>query len=257
MRVVSVDGSISALRELQEAAKNGLRYEIGLIDMGMPDMDGFQLARAIRADPALADMKLVLLTSMLQRSQVSDVSSVGFNAFLVKPIHEAKLLECVQAVIANHRVDARKAPERLVTPESLSATARRQRPRVLLAEDNAVNRKVAVRMLERFGCNVDVAANGQEAVEACQGKTYALILMDCQMPDLDGLAATRMIREMENAKRTPIIALTAHALPGDRERCIEAGMDDHVPKPIKSEDLARALARWLPARCVEGSSPCS
>ncbi len=243
----SVEDGTAALDELRRAAARSQPYGLGLLDMGMPGMDGFQLARAIRADSALEGTKLVLLSSMLQRSRVSEVAPAGFQGFLTKPLREAKLLECLHAVLAGQVPKGYEAPSPLITIESLSDTARRRRPRVLLAEDNAVNLKVAVRMLEKMGCNVDIAVNGHEAVKACSRSTYAVILMDCQMPDLDGFAATRAIRLSETGsdRHVPIIALTAHALPGDREQCLEAGMDDYLPKPIKAQELARVLARWL------------
>jgi two-component system, sensor histidine kinase and response regulator len=211
--------------------------------MKMPEMDGLSLARAIKEDEALSGVRLVLLTSFGQRGHGAEAARIGIAAYLTKPVDESELYDCLVEVLA--RGQARRASA-LVTRHSL----RERRPppgaRVLVAEDNEVNQKVAVRLLEKLGYRVEVADNGQQAVEALQRSRYDAVLMDGQMPIVDGFEATRRIRALEDARRrTPIIAMTASAMKGDRERCLEAGMDDYVSKPVTLEAVAAALRRWV------------
>jgi two-component system sensor histidine kinase/response regulator len=240
-----------ALPMMLAALEAGDPYDLVLLDMGLPGRDGLAIARDIRAEESLCGTRLVLLSSMLQRQQADEVRAAGFDGFLVKPLRESRLLECLQAVAGRggeERERARIEPV-LVTEESLCDSNFRRRARILLAEDNAINRRVAVRMLEKMGYRVDVAEDGRQAVEACTSGEYDLVLMDCQMPVLDGFQATARLRELERGgtSRRTIVAMTAHAMPGDRERCLASGMDDYVTKPIKMDELARVLGRWRAA----------
>jgi two-component system sensor histidine kinase/response regulator len=245
MRTTAVESGPKALALLRQAAAPGPGYDLAILDMKMPEMDGLTLARAIKEEPALAAVRLVLLTSFGQRGHGAEASRIGVAAYLTKPVDEADLHDCLVEVMDEGR------PSRalqLVTRHSL----REQRPpvaaRVLVAEDNEVNQKVAVRILEKLGYRVEVADNGREALEACERTRYDAVLMDGQMPGLDGYEATRRIREREGAgTRLPIIAMTASAMKGDRERCLEAGMDDYVSKPVTPEALERVLRRWVGA----------
>jgi PAS domain S-box-containing protein len=247
----------SALLELKRAADAGEAYDLGLIDTCLTDLAAKELVRVIRADPRLASIRLVGMSSMIERSQEADHLAQGFRASLRKPFRESKLLECLYGVFADRAAPAPIVPS--VIPSgmaSLMATGLRRRLRLLLAEDNLVNQKVAVRMLERLGVAVDVAGNGLEAVGAATRTRYALVLMDCQMPELDGFDATAAIRRAEavTGDHVPIIALTANAMHGDRERCLMAGMDDYITKPMKMEDLSLALKRWTnDASCAPAS----
>jgi CheY-like chemotaxis protein len=184
------------------------------------------------------------MTPMVQRSDKQQFPGTEIAVHLSKPIRRAALLEALLTALGH------TAPERDPTlskrpPETRSPSA--YHPRILLAEDNVVNQKVAARMLENLGYRVDVVANGQEALTAAAQIPYACILMDCQMPEMDGYTATRAIREREArlGGRIPIIAMTANAMPGDRERCLAAGMDDYLGKPVHPEDLRAVLHRWL------------
>jgi signal transduction histidine kinase/CheY-like chemotaxis protein len=238
------------------AAVGAMPYELAILDMQMPGMDGLALARAIKADPALAATPLVLLTSLGQRGPTAETQAMGIAACLTKPVRQSQLYDALATVLgAPPGAGARPAP----APAALSAPiAERQTaggPRLLVAEDNTVNQKVAVRMLERLGYQADVVANGLEVLEALDRISYPLVLMDCQMPEMDGYAATAAIRARERAgSRTPIIAMTAGALRGDRERCLAAGMDDYIAKPVRPEELGSVLARWLPRRAAEPAS---
>jgi PAS domain S-box-containing protein len=247
LRVTTVESGAEALAALRKGAASGKRYDLAILDMKMPGMDGLSLARAIKKEKKLEGVRLVLLTSIGQRGHGAEASRIGISAYLTKPVDEADLYDCLVEVLTRGRT--RQAPS-LVTRHSLQEARPQRGARVLVAEDNEVNQKVAVRILERLGYRVEVADNGREAVEACKRSPYAAVLMDGQMPVLDGFEATRRIRELEGEGRhTPVIAMTASAMKGDRERYLEAGMDDYVSKPVTPESLEAVLKRWVrPAR---------
>ncbi len=261
-----VDGK-QALVRLRTAAETGAPFDLAILDMQMPGLDGLDVARMIKADPALATLRLVLFTSFSYRGAAQAAQAAGFDAFLTKPIRQAHLYDCLSLVVHGAPPlpgSAGSTTMPLITRHTVTEANAAQRGRVLVVEDNVVNQKVAAKMLEREGYRVDVVANGREAVEAVVRMAYALVFMDCQMPEMDGYEATRAIREREaslvkreaqdeirdttdarrGAPRVPIIALTANAMRGDRETCLEAGMDDYLAKPIRREDLKAVLARW-------------
>jgi two-component system sensor histidine kinase/response regulator len=245
LRVATAESGPRALAVLKDGALSGRAFDLAILDMKMPGMDGLSLARAIKGDLALASVRLVLLTSLGQRGHGVEASRIGISAYLTKPVDETDLYDCLVEVFAPGR--GRRAPS-LVTRHTLRERRPPSGARILVAEDNEVNQKVAVRLLEKLGYRVEVAENGRQAVEACRRTRYDAVLMDSQMPGLDGFAATRQIREVEGeGRRTPIIAMTASAMKGDRERHLEAGMDDYVTKPVTPEALGAALRRWVRA----------
>jgi CheY-like chemotaxis protein/HPt (histidine-containing phosphotransfer) domain-containing protein len=218
----------------------GEPFDVGVLDMHMPELDGVALARAIREQRTPAALPLLLFTSLGRRE--AGAESVGFSAHLTKPIKPSHLFDALAAVLAGQpiRVDKR-TPSRLELDPDM---ARRHPLRILLAEDNVVNQKLALRLLEQMGYRADVAANGLEAVEAIERQPYDLVLMDVQMPEMDGFEASREIARRWPADRRPrIVAMTANAMQGDRELCLAAGMDDYVSKPIHVEELVAALER--------------
>jgi CheY-like chemotaxis protein len=227
--------AIAALRAAQTTDPFGL----ALLDMQMPDMDGEALAAAIRADPALANVPLVLLSSIGGlRGGAQGAQAMGFAAALTKPVCQATLLETVTAVLG--RSGAGRS-----APAGAAATSGAGALHVLVVEDNAVNRTVILTMLAKLGCSADAVDSGRGAVAAVDGTRYDVVLMDVQMPGMDGFEATAAIRAREaGASHVPIVGVTAHAMAGHRERCLAAGMDDYLAKPVKLETLARALARW-------------
>jgi two-component system, sensor histidine kinase and response regulator len=255
-----VEGGREALEELRSGREP---YDLAVLDMQMPGMDGIELARRIKADPALSPIRLVLLTSMGRRGEGEEASQSGIEAYLTKPVRQSDLYDALVTVMSG----ASPEEKRLVTLRRL----RRQKSgahRVLVAEDNPVNQKVAARMLENLGYQVDVVADGREALEAVAGTRYGAVLMDVQMPVMDGYKATRRIRAQEERsgrrnmmmglrkRRTPIIAMTANAMHGDREKAIEAGMDDYVSKPVGRKELGAVLGQWIsgtPAYRVPGA----
>ncbi|HXY38028.1 MAG TPA: response regulator, partial [Vicinamibacteria bacterium] len=249
MRVSAVDDGLAALGALREAAAAGAGFDLAILDMRMPEMDGLTLARAIRAVAELQSVKLVLLTSFGQRGQGAEAAKAGISAYLTKPVDEGDLNDCLLELVG----EGTPGRTQMITRHTLAESRPRRSAAVLVAEDNEVNQKVAVRILERLGYRVDVADSGSEALEACARTRYDAVLMDGQMPGMDGYEATRRIREREKGgRRTPIIAMTASAMKGDREKCLEAGMDDYVAKPVTPESLEAALQRWLAGA---GTSP--
>ncbi|MDP3184406.1 MAG: response regulator [Anaerolineales bacterium] len=208
----------------------------------MPGMDGEQTALAIKSDPTGRDVKIIILTSMGERGDVKRLDALGCSAYLHKPVKQLLLYEALVAVLGSQ--PWKPGTGRLVTRHTLSEQ-KRQGLRILLAEDNLINQKLAVVLLQKAGFSVDTVENGLQAIEKVQKEPYNAVLMDVQMPEMDGFEATRRIRRWEGGeKHIPIIAMTAHVLKGDRERCLEAGMDDYVSKPLESQAFLAALDRW-------------
>ena len=242
----------SALLALAQARDAGDQFVAAILDMQMPDMDGADVARAIKADETLKDTRLVLLTSLGQRGDARQMEEIGFSAYLMKPARQSDLFDSLSAVLAG--VPVSRGARHIVTRHAVREM-RRGAIRILLAEDNVTNQQVALGILRKLGLRADAVADGAEAIRALETIPYDLVLMDVQMPEMDGLEATARIRDPRSSvlhHRVPIIAMTAHAMQGDRDRCLEAGMDDYVTKPISPEALATALDRWLP---LEGAAP--
>jgi len=268
-----------ALALLQERARQGRPFDVAILDQTISETiqeDGLSLGKAIRQIPALIQTPLILLTSLGQRGEAHLAQESGFNGYLTKPVRHQQLQQCLQMVLGKETLPA--SPDdipstTLITRHTIEETQAQAQIRILLAEDNLVNQKVAVRMLIKLGYRVDIATNGLEAVEAVGRATYDLIFMDCQMPEMDGYSATKLIRKTEEGRqnrsearreplteknsstphsthrapsRLPIIALTANALKEDREACLEAGMDDFLGKPVKLEELSAMITKWLP-----------
>jgi PAS domain S-box-containing protein len=232
-----------ALALLKAAAAKGAGYDLAILDLLMPGMDGFELARAIKSDPNIAKVHLVLLTSAGVRGDGATASAAGIAAYLTKPVRQAQLFACLTMVVSN---SSPATGSSLVTRHTLRESKRTSNKLILLADDNIVNQKVAVRQLQKLGYRADAVANGFEAIEALSRISYDLVLMDCQMPEMDGYEATAEIRRLEGTTRhTPIVAMTANALTSDREKSLAAGMDDHLTKPVKQEALARVLDKFF------------
>ncbi|MET0623874.1 MAG: response regulator [Pyrinomonadaceae bacterium] len=246
------DSGARALEALRAAARRGEPYDLAVLDLMMPGMDGLELARAIKADPAIAATRLVMLTSFGQRGQSATAREAGIEACLTKPVRQSPLFDCLATVMS--QASPTPGPSSLHAKPIMKETKAMSNKLILLAEDNVVNQKVAVRQLQKLGYRADSVANGREAVEALGRIAYDLVLMDCQMPEMDGYAATAEIRRREGtARHTPIVAMTANALEGDRAKCLAAGMDDYISKPVRPEELAAVLERLLAddAACAE------
>src|SRR5712664_1664152 len=233
---IKVDEAATAadgLVALRGAVTKKARYDLAILDVQMPDMDGFQLATAVRGEKAIARTNLLMLTSAGQRGDGERCRELGIRGYLTKPISRSDLLEALGTVLAGPPGEA-GTPE-VVTRHTIAES--RATLRVLLAEDNPVNQQVAVAMLVKRGHEVHVSSNGREAVEAVQERDYDVVLMDIQMPEMDGFEATHAIRALPKGKDLPIIGLTAHALSGERERCLSHGMTDYLAKPFKGHEL--------------------
>ncbi|MBI5295412.1 MAG: response regulator [Chloroflexi bacterium] len=234
-----VSSGARAIETLRKAARSGNPYHIVLLDMQMPVMDGEQTAREIKSDPLIAEAKIIILTSIGQRGDAARLEALGCAGYLLKPVKQQMLFEALSAVLELDHEEKKG----LITRHTLSE--QRRGLRVLLAEDNPVNQKLAVLILQRSGYSVDTVENGQAALEQALRGNYDAILMDVQMPEMDGCEATRRIRTARTGSRIPIIAMTAHALKGDRDRCLEAGMDDYLTKPIERDVLLQTLDKWI------------
>jgi signal transduction histidine kinase/CheY-like chemotaxis protein len=266
-----VNGAADAVTALRSAATAGNPYRLALIDHMMPEVDGLTLGRQIATDRELQHTAMVMLSSAGQQNS-KRFNEAGFFAVMVKPVVRARqLLNVLQAAMnaAPRTIGEGAAPAPSVAQvtsthaESFLEITKVTPRRVLLAEDNVVNAKLAVRLLERLGCRIDVASNGHEALKMVQSIPFDLVFMDCQMPEMDGFEATRAIRAWERASRIepspatrlPIVALTANAMQGDRERCLEAGMDDYITKPLARADLQRVLQNCGPNKGAQPPAP--
>jgi len=256
MQDVLAEDAASALALIEEASRHGTPYECAIVDVVMPGKDGLQLAAELQSLSCAASMRIVVMTSLLQRGHAERARKVGAKGYLTKPVRHDELRDCLRTVLgmAHGPVDTPQAddtaPPRLITRHTLAEHSTRRR--ILVVEDNGVNQKLAVRMLEKLGYRPDLVENGQEALAALDAGAYDAVLMDCQMPVMDGFEATAAIRRQEAAGKRyvseghlPIIAVTANAMQGDRERCLAAGMDAYLAKPIKLEDVRTTLARWV------------
>jgi two-component system, sensor histidine kinase and response regulator len=248
MKPALAEGGERALELMRQARDAGEAFPLLLTDAHMPGMDGFALVERIRQDPTLAGATIMMLTSGGQRGDAARCRQLGVAAYLTKPIRQSELRDAILTVLGAKT--AAEGRPRLVTRHTLREG--RRGLRILLAEDNVVNQRLAVRLLEKRGHHVTVATNGREVLTTLENAVstgFDLILMDVQMPEMSGFEATGFIREKEKVtgKRLPIIAMTASALKGDRERCLAAGMDDYIAKPVQSEDLFAAIERLVEA----------
>jgi signal transduction histidine kinase/CheY-like chemotaxis protein len=251
MKPLAVGSGEEALARLDEAHAAGRPFPLAILDFQMPDMDGFTLAARIRAQAELRYTRLFILTSAGQRGDAARCQEIGIEVYLMKPVQQATLLDAIAHSLGRPAA-AGAAP---LTRHSLNQA--RRKLRVLLAEDNAINRKLAVHLLEKHGHSVEVANDGVEAVAAVEAGEFDVVLMDVQMPNMDGLEAAAAIRTLERGtgKHIPIVAMTAHAMKGDQERCLEAGMDGYISKPIQPDRMMEAIARaTAPAAAATGEA---
>jgi CheY-like chemotaxis protein len=239
----AVDGKEAILR-VKEANGSGQPYRLVLMDLQMPEMDGFEAAKRIKGSPSGEDTEIILLTSIGRKGDAAQCKNVGISGYLVKPIKQSELLDTI-LISMSQGAEQEGAP--LVTRHTIQES--RMRLRILLAEDNLVNQKLATELLRGRGHYVVLAENGRKAVDAVEHEDFDLVLMDVQMPEMDGFEATGVIRQREKDRggvHIPIVAMTAHAMKGDRERCLDAGMDDYVTKPIKAKELFEVIEKITP-----------
>jgi signal transduction histidine kinase/DNA-binding response OmpR family regulator len=253
MQAGSAASGQEALGRLRTAAEAGQPYHLALLDVQMPEMDGLTLARAIKGDPALAGTRLIVLTSFGQAFSPAELKAVGIEAYLVKPVKQSRLFDCMTDAMDRVAVQI-NSPKTVASASNavpLEAAQKLEKVGILLAEDNIINQKVALAQLSKLGYMAQPVANGLEVLRSLEQISYSIILMDCQMPEMDGYEATRAIRNREQALdgRCPwkspvyIIAMTASAMQGDREKCLAMGMDDYLSKPVRPSELRAALER--------------
>lgn len=252
---VSLSSAAEALTVLRQAATAGRPFAAALLDFNMPGCDGGELGRQIIADPQLQSTRLVLLSSSGERGDGKRFAQLGFAGYLLKPVSHRDLTETLRLIFSAEAQAWRDRTHPLVTQQALNSSRSFSEHRILLAEDNLVNQKVATRVLEKLGYRSEVVTDGRAAVEAWRTGGYDLILMDCQMPELDGYEATREIRRLEagTSRRIPIVALTAHAMKGAEAECTAAGMDGYLSKPIDRAQLLACLTKFLPLEAVDSS----
>ena len=254
----SASNAHDALSLLHQAAKDGAAFDLAIIDQMMPDMDGETLGKIIKNDPALKDTRLVLLTSQAQRGDAARAKKIGFDAYLTKPLKLSLLFGCLVTVLAKPPNQALQGQEPAFITRYTIAESMKRKIHILLAEDNEINQKLALSILNKLGYRVDVAANGKEAVKALETSAYDVVLMDVRMPEMDGLEATRLIRDSHSNVLNhdiPIIAVTASAIKGDRERFLNAGMNDYISKPIDSEKLLETIGKYVSVSAPNKGQP--
>ncbi len=236
-----------ALSLLQAVAKSGASYDVVISDMLMPKMDGAELGRRIKADPAFKDPLLIMLTSQGMRGEASRMKQIGYAAYLNKPVSPSQLYDCLLSILSQKGDSPPKKDSKIVTSHTLSENKRRSL-KILLVEDNSINQKIALNLLLRFGFRSQAVSSGSEAVDALTSDNYDLVLMDIQMPGMDGFETTSLIRNPDSSVRNhaiPIIAMTATDTQEDRRKCQAAGMDDYIPKPIVPDNFLQLLEHWL------------
>jgi len=235
----------TALSILGDAVRTGHPYSTALLDTGIPDLGGLELGRRIKAQEALRPTRLFMMTPLVRQGDATRITNAGFSGYINKPIRQSQLRDRL-AFAAGCLDEPAQLPSQSIAPESGPPGKQSAKARILLAEDNVTNQLVALKILERYGYRVDAVADGKEVLDALSRLPYDLVLMDCQMPEMDGFEATRTIRRNEGkGKHIPVIAMTASALQGDRERCLEAGMDDYLSKPVEPARLATVVEQWL------------
>lgn len=252
MRSSEAHDGPSALQSLYQSLDENDPYQLAIIDMQMPGMDGEALGRVIQADERLADTRMIMMTSLGMRGDAQRFLEMGFAAYATKPIRREELKGVLSIVLAGHKKDSALTPHSIITRHTAREMLKpmlSRKARILLAEDNITNQQVALGILKKLGLSADAVANGAEAIQALRTIPYDLVLMDVQMPEMDGMEAARVIRDTKSTVLNhdiPIIAMTAHAMHGDREKCLEAGMNDYIAKPVTPRALADALLEWLP-----------
>ncbi len=282
MECVTCSSPTAILRALQEAAQKNFPFDLVILDINIQEKHDLELVNSIQEHPSSRNLPLILLTTVGTRGDAQLAREIGLAGFVTKPIRKDQLYHCLKTVLGLVSSSSAALQAPLVTNHSLREMSQQQRARVLVVDDHRINQQLAVLILDRLGLRAEVASNGKDAVEAVALESFDVVLMDCHMPEMDGYEATRKIREAEHEKcqalevshegekppsphplpltpheslfHIPIIAMTANAMKGDREKCLEAGMDDYLTKPIQREELVRALEKWLPI-VADDSSP--
>jgi len=240
-------GGADAVGKLKQAFRQGDPFPVAILDMAMPDIDGEETGRMIKNDPEIGSTLLIMMTSLGHRGDAARLKQIGFSGYMSKPIRQKQFHECLSLVLGLKEQKEDVRAESFITRHIISE-ARKSRVHILLADDNPTNQIVGLSILKKLGYQTDAVANGEEVIKALQAIPYDIVLMDCQMPEMDGYETTRMIRDPATEvlnPGVPVIAMTAHAMKGDREKCLAAGMDDYLSKPVQPGELADMVSRWL------------
>jgi len=262
MKPDSAESGLEAISRIRDAVSAGQPYGLVVMDCGLPGLSGIDVARILASDPRISATPLILLTSYADRNDMKagklrPGNDADIGAYLVKPVRKQPLRRAIVKVLDSRNEEkARAGKARVEKAEAVAVEPLTPSTRLLLVEDNLLNQKLLVFLLEKEGYLCDIASNGVEGVAKFALQSYPLVLMDCSMPLMDGFEAAGAIRRQEQPHRTPIIALTAHALPRDKERCLAAGMDDYISKPIDAVHLMDTIRRWLPADATASVSIC-
>ncbi len=236
----------AALAQLIRGAREGKPYDLLISDMMMPEMDGMELARLIKKNKDLDSTRIIMLTSCGIQGDGAKIKEIGLDGYFSKPIKQSDLYNAIISVFGIAKGKQGDHPKKQIITRHILKEFKKQNIRILLAEDNRINQKVALHQLSKFGYQADIAVTGKEVINALEKQSYDLILMDVQMPEMDGYEATQLIRAMDDQRKDiPIIAMTAKAMMGDREKCLEVGMNDYISKPVKPEKLLKAITTWI------------
>ncbi len=236
-----------ALEKLKTAAESGKPFQAAMLDLAMPGMGGEKLGIKIKEDEKIKDTKLIMLTYFGTRGDAAHFEKIGFSAYLTKPIKQSRLYDCLKLVFSNHSQPKKYMKNKIITRHNIAENIKRS-VKILVVEDNIIGQRVAMGMLQKLGFNADLASNGLEAIHALEDKSYNLVFMDVSMPKMDGLQATKIIRDQKSSVKNhdiPIIGLTAHVMKGDKDKCYAAGMNDYLTKPLQPHTFASALEKWL------------
>jgi len=247
LRCDEAKDAVTALEKLIKAEEEKDPFQAAILDMTMPGMDGERLGITIKENAKLGKTKLILLTYFGTRGDAARFEEIGFSAYLTKPIKQSRLYDCLLLVLGNNSKQEKQIKSNIITRHTIAENIKRS-VKILVVEDNIIGQRVALGMLQKLGYNADVASNGMEAIQALKDNSYNLVFMDVSMPKMDGLQATRIIRDQKSAVKNhdiPIIGLTAHAMKGDREKCLAAGMNDYLTKPLHPHNFTSALEKWL------------
>jgi CheY-like chemotaxis protein len=239
-----------AIAAVRDAQREERPFDLAVVDFQMPNMDGLQLGPLLLEACDGHPLPMLLMTSVSARGHALQAEHAGFVAYLNKPVKEERLFNCIREIFQEGSADAGKP---IITRHTVHENGRAALPHVLLVDDNVVNQKVGVRMLDRIGLRVDVAEDGASAIRACRRHRYDMVLMDCEMPEMDGYETTGLLRQLDGYTTIPIVALTANAMKDARARCLNAGMDDYLSKPLRLESLREVLGKYLPTIAHSGA----
>ncbi|MBF0543806.1 MAG: response regulator [Candidatus Riflebacteria bacterium] len=237
----------SALELLDQAVEAEDPFQIAILDMQMPNMDGMELGKRIKGNTKIASTALIMMTSLGMRGEVGILEEIGFAGYFSKPVRQAQLRDCMKIVLGRGKQQDKATESHIITRHTITESIKRG-VKILIAEDNAVNQQVAIAILKKLGYRADAVSNGKEAIKALENIPYDIVFMDCQMPEMDGFEATLFIRAKDSKvinQHVPVIAMTANAMKGDKEKCLEAGMDDYLSKPVRPNEISSILEKWL------------